>query len=95
MHMVSWSKIAKPKARGGLGIQETKGRNLTLAAKLYWRMTRSRGAGWAEVLHKKYQCQRQRKKGRQSRVWAAVEKGKVIFDRGAKWIIGSSSNINL
>lgn len=35
MHMVCWSKITKPKARGGLGIQDTKGRNLTLAPKLY------------------------------------------------------------
>ena len=62
MHMVSWSKITKitkPKEKVGLGIQGTKGRNLTLAAKLYWRMTRCKGAGWAEVLHKKYQCQRQ------------------------------------
>ena len=32
MHMISLSMIAKPKAKGGLGIQGTKGRNLTLAA---------------------------------------------------------------
>ena len=97
MHMVSWSKITKitkPKEKVGLGIQGTKGRNLTLAAKLYWRMTRCKGAGWAEVLHKKYQCQRQTQRSRQSRVWAAVEKGKDICDIGAKWTIGSNSSLS-
>ena len=34
MHMVCWEKITKPKRRGGLGIQEARGRNLSLAAKL-------------------------------------------------------------
>ena len=28
-------------------------------------------------------------------MWAVVEKGKAICDRGAKWIIESSSNLNL
>ena len=34
LHMVGWKKVTKPKCRGGLGIQEASGRNLTLAAKL-------------------------------------------------------------
>lgn len=41
MHMVCWEKVTKPKDRGGLGIQSAKGRNLTLAAKLCWRMETS------------------------------------------------------
>ena len=38
MHMINWKKVTKPKAKDGLGLQEAKGRNLTLAAKLSWRM---------------------------------------------------------
>ena len=30
MHMVNWKKITKPRVKGGLGLQEAKGRNLTL-----------------------------------------------------------------
>ncbi|KAK7825178.1 putative ribonuclease h protein [Quercus suber] len=56
-------------------------------------MNRCKDAGWAKVLHKKYQCRRQTKSSRQSRVWAAVEKGKVICDQGAKWTIGSHSSL--
>ena len=54
MHMVNRKKVTKPRAKGGLGLQEAKGRNLTLATKLCWRMHNYRGAGWAEVLCKKY-----------------------------------------
>lgn len=38
MHMMSWKKITKPKARGGVGVCDAKGRNVSLAAKLCWRM---------------------------------------------------------
>ena len=44
MHMVNWGKVTKPEAKGGLGLQETKGRNLALAAKLCWRMENSGNA---------------------------------------------------
>ena len=44
MHMVNQKKITKPKVKGGLGLQEANGRNLTLAAKLCWRMNHCRDA---------------------------------------------------
>ena len=45
MHMVNWKTITRPKRRGGLGIQEARGRNLNLAAKLCWRMENSKNGG--------------------------------------------------
>ena len=54
LYMVGWGKVTKPKCQGGLGIQEAKGRNLTLVAKLCWRMENSKSEGWADVLRKKY-----------------------------------------
>lgn len=62
MHLISWEKITKPKNRGGLGIQSAKGRNLTMAAKLCWRMETARNARWAKVLKKKYRSRAHKKK---------------------------------
>ena len=95
MHMVNWKKITKPKAKGGLGLQEAKGRNLTLAAKLCWRMNHYRDAAWAEVLRKKYQTRRASRKGAHSRVCAVIMKGELVCNRGSKWIIGSNSSLRL
>ena len=91
MHMICWEKITKPKNRGGLGVHSAKGRNLTLAAKLCWRMETSENAGWAEVLKKKYRLRTQNRKGSKSCVWSAIKKGQPIFDKGSKWIIGNNS----
>ena len=63
MHMICWEKITKPKNRGGLGVHSAKGRNLTLAAKLCWRIETSENAGWAKVLKKKYRLRTQTEKG--------------------------------
>lgn len=49
MHMINWGKVTKPKAKGGLGLQEAKGRNLALAAKLCWRMENSSNTKRAKV----------------------------------------------
>ena len=91
MHMISWEKVTKPKNKGGLGIQSAKGRNLTLATKLCWRMENAGNAGWAEVLKKKYSLRAYNRKGKQSCVWAAIKKGKPICDMGFKWLIGNDS----
>jgi len=71
MHMISWKKVARPKCRGGLGIQEARGKNLTLVAKLCWRMEKSRNVGWAEVLRKKYMT------GSSSKTGHTLEFGKL------------------
>ena len=68
MHMVNWGKVAKPKAKGGLGLQEAKGRNLALVAKLCWRMENSNNAKLAEVLKKKYRRRAAPSKGAKSRI---------------------------
>lgn len=38
IHLVGWSKIVKSKEKGGLGRQATKAKNITLLAKLNWRL---------------------------------------------------------
>lgn len=95
IHMVNWKKVIKPKAKGGLGLQEAKGRNQTLAAKLCWRMQNCRDDGWAEVLRKKYQARGASRKGAHSRVWIAIKKGESICNLISKWIIKSNSSLSL
>ena len=38
IHWVGWQKVTKPKDEGGLGLQTMKGRNISLLAKLNWRL---------------------------------------------------------
>lgn len=94
MHMVSWKKITKPKARGGLGVHDAKGRNVSLAVKLCWRMDQSTNVKWAEVLRKKYQVRPNRKSKAHSRVWTAVLKGKEVCNKGSNWTIGNNNSLS-
>ena len=41
--MVSWNKVTKPKEEGGLGLQAAKPKNLSLLAKLNWRLNIEKG----------------------------------------------------
>lgn len=38
LHLVGWNKIIKSKEEGGLGLQAAKEKNITLLAKLNWRL---------------------------------------------------------
>ena len=54
IHWVGWQKVTKPKEEGGLGLQEAKGRNIALLAKLNWRFHTEDDALWVQMLKRKY-----------------------------------------
>ena len=54
IHWIGWQKVTKPKEEGGLGLQEVKGRNTALLAKLNWRFHIEEDALWVRVLKRKY-----------------------------------------
>ena len=58
IHWVGWQKVTKSKEEGGLGLQNAKGRNTALLAKLNWRFNVEKEALWARVLRNKYCSQR-------------------------------------
>ncbi|KAK9988172.1 hypothetical protein SO802_028411 [Lithocarpus litseifolius] len=99
MHWVGWSKVTKPKEEKGLGLQSAKGRNLALLAKLNWRLQTEGESLWAKVLKGKY-CSTRRVTSRNrdklscSRVWTAMKKGAVIFQKGVRWTCGRESNLD-
>lgn len=53
-HLISWEKVCLPKREGGLGIHLSKEMNISLLAKLGWRLLQNKESLWAKVLRKKY-----------------------------------------
>lgn len=89
LHLVGWDEVTKHKREGGLGIPTTRTRNPALMAKLGWRLKTEKDKSWARVLTHKY-----RKPNEScSRTWSAIKKGREICDKGAKWMIGTNSNL--
>lgn len=54
MHMVSWSKIIKPKKLGGLGIRPSRLQNTFLLGKLFWNILHSENNLCIPLLEIKY-----------------------------------------
>ena len=54
IHWLGWQKVTKLKDEGGLGLQIAKGRNVSLLAKLNWRLSTEKEALWGKVLKQKY-----------------------------------------
>jgi len=54
LHMVKWDIVTSIKAKGGLGMQRAKTRNLALLTKLAWRAFKSPETLWAQILTKRY-----------------------------------------
>ena len=89
LHLVSWSKITKPKKEGGLGIQAAKAKNIVLLAKLNWHLASELNSLWAKLLTKKYHTPRRISNPCSpfrtcSVTWLAIRKGELVFKKGSK-----------
>lgn len=99
IHWVGWHKVTKPKEKGGLGLQTAKGRNISLLAKLNWRLHVEKEALWAQVLRLKY-CNHRRISSTNadrlpcSQIWRAIKKGRDTFLEGSMWTIGRDGNVS-
>ena len=99
VHWVGWHKVTKPKDRGGLGLQIARGRNIALLAKLNWRLYNEKDALREKVLDAKY-CTRRRWNSSNanglpsSRIWVAIKKGREVFMKGSRWMVGKDSKIS-
>lgn len=97
LHLISWEKITKPKANGGLGLQSAKERNSALLAKLNWCFHQEKDAPWARVLSHKYITRRRwppNKFRSCSPTWAEIKRGEPMFNKGIKWIAGKDSSLS-
>ena len=87
MHLENWDTVTRPKDHGGLGIHETRPRNLALIAKLNWKLLLEDPSLWAYVLKAKYLSSNISRnlwasKGSCSRTWAACKAAKLLLDSG-------------
>lgn len=100
LHLVGWSKIITDKENGGLGIQATRARYITLLVKLNWRMNQENEALWSKVILGKY-CSTNRRRSRDldklptSPNWVAVKLGFKTFEKGICWGVGNGERIKV
>lgn len=99
MHMMGWDKLVKPKEEGGLGIQSTRAKDITLLTKLNWRMYHKNEVVWARVILQKH-CSNFRSKAMNpdlllcSPNWAAIKLWFPTFSNGIYWDLGKESKRN-
>ena len=99
MHMVSRDKVCRPKDLGGLSLYSTKARNLTLLAKLNWRVMEDPDSLWAKTLIAKY-CpngimdERLGTRRSGSSNWKGLKKGHEVFRKGLRWVVNNGHEIS-
>ncbi|CAA7019711.1 unnamed protein product [Microthlaspi erraticum] len=99
-HLLSWSKICRPKEEGGLGIRSAGDMNTSLISKVGWRLLHDETSLWARVVRKKYKVGDVHDrswlgaKSNWSMVWKSVTTGlrEVVF-QGQSWVIGDGHSI--
>jgi hypothetical protein len=52
--LISWEKLCRPKAQGGLGIRDPSTMNKVLSAKIWWRWLKRPQDLWAKIWRRKY-----------------------------------------
>ena len=99
LHLVGWSKIIRPKEKGGLGIQAAQAKNIALLVKFNWRLYHEKDSMWVKVLLNKY-CSHMRGQSLDpdklpcSSNWAMIKVGFPIFKQGICWNVGKKSSLS-
>lgn len=94
----SWDSICQPKDRGGLGLRKFYDVNMTLLAKLAWKLASGDESLWTRILRARYlkgnsffECKA--KKGG-SYVWQRIFAARKFIYRGACYKLGNGYHIN-
>ena len=89
MHWVRWEKVTKLKDLERLGLQFAKEKNITLLAKLNWRLHTKSNSMWARVIKMKYDTRQRINSGNYARllgspIWKGLIKGEGVFRKWTK-----------
>ena len=92
-HLVSWNKIIKEKAQGGLGIRSMRQLNSAFLMKLGWRVKTEPSALWVRILKEKYSRGRELEgfNGHISSVsnaWRGIRETMALTKKGMGFTIG-------
>ena len=96
---VSWEKLCKPKAEGGMGFRDLKNFNLALLAKQGWRILQQPNS----LVHRVYKAKYFLKETfldaqvgrRPSYVWRSILAVRDIIKKGSRWCIGNGQRIHI
>lgn len=95
--MVNWQTVTFPKELGGLGLFQTRCKNLALLSKLCWRLANEPKTPWARMIAAKYlspnRLTEEESKLPCSKIWAAYKKGGPMYVQGLKWIVKNGVSI--
>ncbi|KAH7543360.1 hypothetical protein FEM48_Zijuj02G0176000 [Ziziphus jujuba var. spinosa] len=95
----AWKDICKPKDLGGLGFRRFKDMNLSLLAKIGWKLANGEDCLWTQTFRVKYLQNStffgyKEKKGAPS-VWQGLTKVRKILRKGSCYHLGDGSSIDI
>lgn len=95
----AWDKLCVPKGKGSLGFKKTKGTNRELLAKPAWMVASKRDSLCMKILRAKYKVRNdwlyKDPLKPVSPIWKAIEGVKDIISKGACYLIGNKTSINI
>lgn len=99
MHWLSWKRLTKPKAIGGMGFKDLRIFNLALLAKQGWKLISQPNSLVSRVLKSKYfkSCNfMDAKLGHNpSLTWRNILAGRQVLSLGVKQRVGNGRNIKI
>uniref|UniRef100_A0A453GEU8 Reverse transcriptase zinc-binding domain-containing protein n=1 Tax=Aegilops tauschii subsp. strangulata TaxID=200361 RepID=A0A453GEU8_AEGTS len=98
-HWISWKKLIKPKALGGLGFRDMHGFNLAMLSRQVWRLIQNPESLCARVLKARYfpneNILEVVPRGGISYAWRSLLHGLSLFREGYIWRIGDGTHVRI
>lgn len=99
IHWMSWSRLSHHKTSGGMGFRDFRDFNLAMLGKQGWRFMSNTGSLAAKLFKARYFSKSNfldaSLGNNPSFVWRSIWEAKNLVKAGARWMIGSGSNINI
>lgn len=95
-HLISWSKICLPKAKGSLGFRSLRVLNKAYMMKLAWNLVEDSDKLWVRIVRAKYNCgspvlPQVASKSSCSSVWRAIVGVWLEVEKRICWSLGSGN----
>jgi hypothetical protein len=91
-HLVKWTKITKPKDKGGLRIKDLRKMNICLLCKWWWKAENGTGI-WQDITRKKYLkkggISQLKKCNKNSPVWNDLLKVRHLYLKSRSMVVGN------